>query len=211
MLVFAPPFRVREFHVLLLSLITLFAGPLLYLWLQRYGTLIETIDRLLVAVLLAIIVVLMVPEMFASLSWFAPGLVLLGYLLPGMLERIVNRAAQTMHIASLLAALIGLTVHALLDGAGLAGSKLQGNAGLAAVIIIHRFGVGMILWMIIRPAFGRRAAWVTLAVVSAATVAGFEFSARLLPLAGNTGIFAFQAVIVGTIVHSLVHRGHVHG
>lgn len=197
--------------MLLLSLVTLFAGPLLYLWLQRYGTLIQKLDRALVAVLLAIVVILMLPEMYATLAWFAPVLVLLGYLLPGLLERTIERAAKTMHLASLAAALVGLTVHALLDGAGLAGSKLQGNVGLAAVIILHRFGVGMILWMIIRPAFGNRAAWVTLAAVSGATVAGFEFSGRLLPLAGNVGIAGFQAVIVGTIVHSLVHRGHVHG
>jgi hypothetical protein len=98
----------------------------------------------------------------------------------------------------------------MLDGAGLAGSKIQGSMGLALVIILHRFGVGMILWMVMRPAFGRSAAWLTLGGVAAATIVGFEFSQAILPLAGDRSIAGFQAVIVGTIMHSLIHRGHVH-
>lgn len=196
--------------MLLLSLITLFAGPLIYIWLQDRHALARTFDRVLVVLLLLIIAVMLIPEMYEVLSWWAPTLVLLGYLLPGVLEKLVRRAAQQLHLASLVAAAVGLLVHALLDGAGLAGSRLQGSSGLALVIILHRFGVGMILWMVMRPAFGRRVAWLTLGGVAAATIVGFEFSGTLLPLAGDTAIAVFQAVIIGTIVHSLVHREHVH-
>lgn len=196
--------------MLLLSLITLFAGPLIYLWLQDRRSWAETFDRVLVALLLAIIAILLIPELFQVLAWIAPGLIFLGYLLPGLLEKLVRQAAQKLHLASLVAAAVGLLLHGMLDGAGLAGSKLQGSMGLALVIVLHRFGMGMILWMVMRPAFGRRYAWLTLGAVAAATIVGYEFSEILLPLAGDTGIAAFQAVIVGTIVHSLVHRGHVH-
>jgi hypothetical protein len=58
--------------------------------------------------------------------------------------------------------------------------------------------------------YGNRAAWITLAGMCAATVLGFEFSEILLPLAGDAFIVGMQAVIIGTIIHSLVHRGHVH-
>lgn len=200
-----------ESPLLLLSLITLFAGPLIYMWLQDHRLLAETVERVLVALLLVIIVALLVPEMFAVLAWFAPGLMVLGYLLPGLLEKLIRQAARTLHLASLVAAALGLLVHAMLDGAGLAGSKLQGSFGLALVIVLHRFGVGMILWMVMRPAFGRRIAWLTLGGVAAATIVGYEFSEKVLPMAGDKGIAAFQAVVIGTIVHSLVHRGHVHG
>lgn len=200
----------RDHALLLLSLITLFAGPLLYLWLQDHRLLADKVERVLVGFLLLIVVALLAPEMFEVLSWTAPALMVIGYLLPGMLEKLIQRAAKTLHLASLVAAAMGLLLHALLDGAGLAGSKLQGSLGLALVIVLHRFGVGMILWMVMRPAFGQRVAWLTLGGVAAATIIGYEFSARLLPLAGDTGIAAFQAVVIGTIVHSLVHREHVH-
>jgi hypothetical protein len=116
-----------------------------------------------------------------------------------------------LHLLSLYVALAGLLLHAVLDGAGLASSELRASITLAAAIILHRFGVGLTLWLIIEPAFGKRVGWLTLFAMAAATIIGFEFSGRLLPLAGDYFIVALQAMIIGTIFHSLVHRGHVHG
>jgi hypothetical protein len=41
-------------------------------------------------------------------------------------------------------------------------------------------------------------------------VLGFGFSERLLPLTGERFVAGIQGVIIGTIIHSLVYRGHVH-
>jgi hypothetical protein len=199
-----------EALLLLLSLITLFAGPLLFQWLSRSHAVARTLDRVIVAVLIVLVVVLLIPEIIQPLGLWAIGLVVVGYLLPGLLEKLVKQAAETMHLVSLYIALAGLMLHAILDGAGLAGSELHHHSSLATAIILHRFGMGLMLWMIIQPVFGRRAAWMTLFGMAAATILGFEFSERLLPLAGDTFITALQAVIIGTIIHSLVHRGHVH-
>ena len=196
--------------MLLLSLITLFAGPLLFQWLSGSHGLARTVERLIIAALVVLVVLLLIPEIIDPLGWLAPGLVLVGYLLPGLLEKMIKRAAETLHLLSLFVALAGLLLHALLDGAGLAGSELRATAGLAAAIVLHRFGMGLMLWLIIQPVFGNRAAWLTLFAMAGATILGFEFSARLLPLAGATVVAGVQALIIGTIIHSLVHRGHVH-
>ena len=196
--------------MLLLSLLTLFAGPLLFQWLKSAHVLARTLDRVVVAVLLVLVVVLLVPEIVEPLGWSAIGLVLLGYLLPWVLEKLVKQAAETLHLLSLYVALAGLLLHAMLDGAGLAGSHLHHSSGLGAAIVLHRFGMGLMLWMIIQPVFGKPVAWATLAGMAAATVFGFEFSGWLLPLAGDAVIVGVQAVVIGTIVHSLLHRGHVH-
>lgn len=196
--------------MLLLSLLMLFAGPLLFLWLSDSHKVAQTLDRAIVVVLVVMVVVLLVPEIIEPMGPWALALVVLGYLLPGLLEKLVNRAAETLHLYSLYVALAGLLVHAMLDGAGLAGSEIRPSVGLASAIILHRFGVGLMLWMIVQPVYGRRAAWLTLFGMAGATVLGFEFSERLLPLAGDHFIAGMQAVIIGTIVHSLVHREHVH-
>lgn len=196
--------------MLLLSLLTLFAGPLLFQWLSRSGRVARTLDRIIVVALIVLVVVLLVPDIIEPLGLAAPGFLLLGYLLPGLLERLIRRAAETLHLLSLGIALLGLLVHALLDGAGLAGSSLRAEPELAAAIILHRFGVGLMLWLIVQPVFGARSAWLTLFAMAAATIVGFEFSERLLPLAGDRVISAMQGVIVGTIIHGLVHREHVH-
>ena len=196
--------------MLLLSIITLFAGPLLFQWVSSSHPLAKTLDRVIVVVLIVLVVVLLVPDIIQPLGLSAPGFLLIGYLLPGLLERVIKRAAETLHLLSLYVALIGLILHAVLDGAGLAGSEMRDNSSLAVAIILHRFGMGLMLWLIMQPAFGKRVAWGILFAMAAATIIGFEFSERLLPYADDTLIAAVQGVIVGTIIHSLVHREHVH-
>lgn len=196
--------------MLLLSLITLFAGPLLYQWMRNAQLLASRLEWLIVIVLIGLVVLLLVPDILEPLGPAAAGLIVIGYLLPGLLEKLIKKAAEGLHLASLVFALIGLMLHALLDGAGLAGSELRSSAGLAAAIILHRFGVGLMLWLIVEPAFGRRAAWLTLFSIAAATIIGFEFSERFLPFAGDRLIAGVQGVIIGTIIHGLIHRGHVH-
>jgi hypothetical protein len=196
--------------MLLLSLLMLFAGPLFYQWIQQGGWFARTLDRSIVILLVVIISVFLIPEIIEPLGWMALALVLAGYALPSLLESLVTRAAETFHLLSLFLALAGLMLHALLDGAGLAGSKLGASTGLALAIILHRFGVGLMLWMIMQPAFGKRVAWLTLFALAGATVLGYEFSDRVLPLAGEKTVTMVQALIIGTIIHSLIHRGHVH-
>jgi len=194
--------------VLLLSLLTTFAGPALVLWLSRGGKLAKTLDQLIVAVLIVLVVALLLPEAVAALGWFSVLLVLAGYLLPGILEFSIRRAAETLHLASLGFALLGLILHEMMDGAGLAGSELGAGDSLGWAIILHRFGVGLMLWMMVQPVFGVRVAWATLVGMAAATVLGYGFSERLLPLAGEQAVVILQALITGTIIHSLVHRAH---
>ena len=195
--------------MLLLSLITLFAGPLLFQWVASAHPLARTLDRIIVLVLVLLVALLLIPDIIEPLSWWAPAFLVLGYLLPSLLERVIRRAAETLHLLSLYVALLGLLLHAVLDGAGLAESELRASGSLAAAIILHRFGMGLTLWLIMQPVFGNRIAWATLFAMAASTIIGFEFSERLLPYADDTLIAAVQGVIVGTIIHSLVHREHV--
>jgi len=195
--------------LLLLSLITLFAGPLLFQWVASAHPLARTLDRIIVVVLVLLVALLLIPDIIEPLGWWALAALVLGYLLPSLLEKVIRRAAETLHLLSLYVALLGLLLHAVLDGAGLAESELQSSGSLAAAIILHRFGMGLTLWLIMQPVFGNRVAWATLFAMAAATILGFEFSERLLPYADDTLIAAVQGVIVGTIIHSLVHREHV--
>lgn len=195
--------------MLLLSLITLFAGPLLFQWVASAHPLARTLDRIIVVVLVLLVALLLIPDIIEPLGWWALAALVLGYLLPSLLEKVIRRAAETLHLLSLYVALLGLLLHAVLDGAGLAESELRASGSLAAAIILHRFGMGLTLWLIMQPVFGNRVAWATLFAMAAATILGFEFSERLLPYADDTLIAAVQGVIVGTIIHSLVHREHV--
>ncbi len=194
--------------MLLLSILTLFVGPLLYHWLRQGGLIARTFDRFIVAVLVGVIVLLLIPEVLHHMGWIAVLLALIGYLVPGLLEHAIKRAARVFHLFSLVIALVGLTLHALLDGAGLAAGGGGDHPGLSLAIVLHRFGVGLAIWLMVQPAYGRQAAWSVLVLVCIATLLGFYGSERALPMAGEDAFHYLQALIVGAIVHSLVHRTH---
>jgi hypothetical protein len=182
--------------VLFLSIVILFAGPLLYQWLRRGGFIAKAFDKLIIAALVVLIAFLLIPESWVDLGIWSLVLMLGGYLAPGLLEQMVKKAAHAFHTASLVLALVGLALHAMLDGAALTGAHDAHHGNLMLAIVLHRFGVGMMLWMIVQPAYGKRAAYGVLGFVALATLVGFLLSEFTL------------ALIIGMIVHSLVHRGH---
>lgn len=198
--------------MLILSVIALFAGPVLYLWLRAGGGIARTVDRALVIVLVAVVVFLLVPETLEAMGAWAVLVIAAGYFVPWLLELAVRRAAHAFHMFSLLLTLAGLMLHALLDGAGLAsdGGGAGSTGALALAIVLHRFGVGLVIWMVVQPAFGRRLAFGVLVLMAAATVVGYLVSEPIVGLEGEGMVHLLHALITGTIIHSLVHRGHVH-
>lgn len=198
--------------LLLLSIIALFAGPLLYQWLRKGGRVARTVETTVVAILVLVVVFLLVPDTYHELGMLSVALILAGYLVPGLLEMAVRRAAHAFHVMSLVLALLGLIAHAMLDGAGLVtGNEGQASASLGLAIVLHRFGMGLVLWFMVQPVFGRRWALAVLSLVSIATIAGYWLSAPLLALDDAGIVHIVEPLIIGTIIHSLVHRGHAHG
>jgi hypothetical protein len=54
--------------VLLLSLMTLFAGPLMFQWLSRSHRVARILDRVIVVALIGLVALSLVPEIVASLA-----------------------------------------------------------------------------------------------------------------------------------------------
>lgn len=196
--------------MLLLSIIALFAGPLLYQWLRRGGLIARTVETGIVAILVLVVIFLLVPHSLEEMGFLAIALIAAGYLVPGLLEMAVRRAAHAFHVISLLLALFGLIAHAMLDGAGLVSAPGDNLTTLGIAIVLHRFGMGLVLWFMVQPVFGRRAAVAVLVMVSLATVAGYWLSEPLLQMDNHGLLHVVEPLIVGMIIHSLVHRGHAH-
>jgi hypothetical protein len=194
--------------VLLLSIISLFVGPLLYQWLRRGGFIAKAFDSLIVGILILLMAFLLIPESWVQLGYWSIALMLTGYLVPGLLEHLVKKAAHTFHLVSLLLALAGLALHAMLDGAALIAVNGVDNSNLALAIVLHRFGVGMMLWMMVQPVFGKRIAFLILGFVGLATIGGYGLSETVQAVEGGYLTPYIQALIIGMIVHSLVHRSH---
>jgi len=193
------------FQVLLLSIIALFIGPALYLWLRKGGFVVRAFDSLLVAVLIVLMAFLLIPQSWSALGIWSLILILSGFSVPGLLENLVKKAAHTFHLISLLLALAGLALHAILDGAALA---ISAQSNLPLAIVLHRFGVGLMLWMMVTPVFGKYVAFGVLGFVGLATLGGYLLEDMVLHLQGDDTMSVVQALIIGMIIHSLVHRNH---
>ena len=194
--------------MLLLSIISLFIGPILYQWMRRGGIAAKAFDSVIITVLILLMAFFLIPESWAELGYGSIALILAGYLLPGVLEHLIKRVAHTLHLVSLLLALAGLALHAMLDGAALNAGDDALSSNLSLAIVIHRFGVGMMIWMMVQPLFGRQIAFGVLGFAALATVGGYLLSEILLGLEGDYAMSVIQALIIGMIVHSLIHRSH---
>jgi len=194
--------------VLLLSIISLFIGPILYQWLRQGGFVAKAFDSLIIAALIVLMAFLLIPESWQALGYWSVALILAGYLLPGFLEQLIKKAAHTFHLVSLVLALVGLALHAMLDGAALTVGHGAVTSNLSLAIVLHRFGVGMMLWMMVQPVFGKRAAFAVLGFVSLATLFGYLLSEVVLGMEEDYILSVIQALIIGMIVHSLIHRSH---
>lgn len=194
--------------MLLLSIVSLFIGPMLYLWLRKGGFVAKAFDSVIVVVLIVLMAFLLIPESWAELGYWSVALMFAGYLLPGLLEGLIKKAAHTLHLISLMLALAGLALHAMLDGAALMMGNGDAGSGLGLAIVLHRFGVGLMLWMMVQPVFGKHVAFAVLGFVGLATISGFLLSETILGLEGDYAISLLQALIIGMIGHSLIHRSH---
>lgn len=194
--------------MLLLSIIVLFIGPLLYQWLRGGGFIAKAFDSLIIAALVILVAFLLIPESWAELGYWSLALILSGYLAPGLLEKLIKKAAHAFHTVSLLLALLGLGLHAMLDGAALTSMNGGAHSHLPLAIVLHRFGVGIMLWMMVQPAYGRRAATAVLGFVGLVTVGGYLLSEVVLGIEGAGFMAVLQTLIIGMILHSLIHRSH---
>ena len=197
--------------MLLLSIASLFIGPMLYLLLRKGGFVAKAFDSVIIVALIVLMAFLLIPESWAELGYLSVALMFTGYLLPGLLESLIKKAAHTLHLISLMLALVGLALHAMLDGAALMIGHGGMGSSLGLAIVLHRFGVGLMLWMMVQPVFGKRVAFAVLGFVGAATVAGYFLSETILHLEGDDAMSILQALIIGMIVHNLIHRSHGDG
>ena len=197
--------------LLVLSVAALLAGPVFYYQLRRGGLVARTVDHTFALALAALVLVVLMPETLSETGWIGIPLVLFGYAAPVLVERGIHNAARLAHVATLTVAAIGLGLHSVLDGAGLAGAETQIDSILPVVIIMHRLTVGMVLWFILEPAFGRRITFSILGFVALGTVIGYQLVVQSGEFAAGVLTYYLQAVILGTVIHGLIHRNHLAG
>ncbi len=192
-----------------LSILALAAGPLLFRLTRLSRPAAAGLDGFVRVAVAGLLLVHVMPEAFEVSGWAAAAAFLAGLLVPLGLHRAMRGTGGTGLLAELGLAVTAFALHAFLDGAALV--EHDEHAGfssrmLAAAVVLHRLPVGIGVWWLVRPRFGRTAAFSVLGILAAATAAGSLFHESALAGAGSTGLAAFQAFMAGALLHVVV--GH---
>jgi hypothetical protein len=193
------------------TIAALLCGPLLYAVAKRRPKLVKVMDGFVLVSVTALVLIEVLPETYAKAGLWSLVFLSLGLLGPTLLEHLLTRARREAHIAAMIVAALGLMIHSFGDGAALSPAGGQGNLALAAGVAIHSVPVGLAVWWLMFPVFGKLLPAITLAAMCASTVAGYFFGVEISAGIDPRFWASFQALVAGSILHVVFGRPHAQG
>ena len=207
-------------------------GVLLYAWLHERPSLARAVDISVYVGVPLLVAWQVLPRAWDQGSPLPVVAVLLGLGAVTATERVLHRLAAHKFAArtddaAIVATLLGIGLHALLEGTALAADTIvvaviffveitattPGYDALAANIAIHRILVGLVIWWLVRPRHGPVLAALAVATIPVATVIGYLAAADVVASA-RPGVVLYHSFVAGTLLHVVFHQGrrdHDHG
>lgn len=195
-----------------LSILALFLGPLTYRLLQRQPGWLDLLDAFIFVTISGLVLFHILPELLHSGGLLVLVIMLLGLLAPSWIEKYFHKVAHQAHQATLLLGVLGLVLHASIDGSVLLVEQGDETGWLLALgVLLHRFPIGITIWWLLRPQYGRLFPLVILCGMSIATLVGAFFAGHSLAQLDGQGMAWLQAFVMGSIMHVVLHRPYLHG
>jgi hypothetical protein len=197
---------------LIASIFALGVGPLIY---QTFGPLRRT-DRIVSGFILVVITATLLfevlPEAFEVIGYTAIVLAFIGFAGPTIIERLFAKSANQTHMLTIVLGILGLVIHASIDGAALFDSHTSHHhENLSLAIILHRLPVGLTIWWLLKPLIGERMALATIVMMALATAGGYALGMQLIAYHQSTAFVVLQAFISGSLLHVVLHKPHDDG
>lgn len=189
---------------LIASLLALLVGPLVFERARR-AWMLAGLDAFALVAVGGLVSVHILPQCFARGGWWAAPVLALGLFGPGLLCGSRLLSGRSGSRVTLPLALLGIALHALLDGVALSGTGEALDA-LAMAVVLHRVSDGLGIWWLARPAYGKRTALVLLGTLAAFSVVGFGFGETISRGASHTWFWLLQALIAGSLLHVILRH-----
>lgn len=197
---------------LVTSLGLLFVAPFLYSAAIRVKNVWAAVEKMMNIVVTALVVLHLLPESIHILGWSAVLCAFVGLFLPGALERLWKKGADSVHSITILLALVGLFIHGLMDGAALATPVTSTNS-LPLAVVLHTLPSGMLICSIFYPRSRKFVPPILLLTLGLSTLIGYFAGIHYFSLQQNAWFFAsFQAFVAGSFLHITfdLHEPHNH-
>ena len=202
--------------LLILSIITLVVAPTVAAMVPRESPTFRAIDGYILITVGGLALLELLPNAVNSLGWIALLAALFGLMIPTYLESRIH--ARTAHRGVIAFVLLGLALHAAMDGAALGISEVQHGDGhhggghtlelMSLGVILHRIPLGLLLWWVVRPLYGIRGVGVVIGLVCGATIVGYVSGDTIFDGLPPEGLALFVAVVAGALLHVLLHSFH---
>lgn len=197
--------------LLLMSLLALFAGPLLFYFARTKDALMKGLDGFVLVAICGLVFLHILPHTVEEIGWIAIVVILTSLLLPTFIERLKTKLSRPTHTLTLILALLGIALHAFTDGMALSTPiPTHGFGGnmLPMAVILHRVPDGLTIWWLTRPHYGNWAAARTILIMAVATVLGYFLGQTVFAHLSHTGVGVFEAVVGGSLLHVIFHHDH---
>jgi len=192
--------------IVILSALVLLAAPLLARLVQRMPALKGGIDGFVLITVLGLIILTLLPEALQHGGLLALGIAFMGFILPWASEFLFHKTEEITHRIVMLVATLALIIHAASDGAILAWARDSVHGSFVATgILLHRVGVAIAVWWLLRPILTTIGGFAVLAAMGAMTLVAYFmvlFAGEWynIPLAGY-----WQAFAAGSLLHVVMH------
>jgi uncharacterized membrane protein YraQ (UPF0718 family) len=189
---------------LIASLAALVVGPLVFER-TRGPWALAALDAFALVAVGGLVSVHILPQCFEQSGWLAAPALALGLFGPGLLCGSRLLSGRTGSRITLPLALLGIALHALLDGVALGGSGETLDA-LALAIVLHRVSDGLGIWWLARPAYGKPTAMALLGTLALFSVVGFVLRPEIVAGTSQPWFWLLQALIAGSLLHVILRH-----
>jgi len=197
--------------LLTLSIFALFLGPITYRLLQRQPGWLDLLDAFIFVSISGLVLFHILPELLYEGGLLVLVLTGLGLLMPSLIEKYFHKAADKAHNTTLLLGVLGLVLHASIDGTVLLTDQSNHTGWLLALgVLLHRFPVGLTIWWLLRPQYGVVLPFIVLTSMAAATLLGASYAELSMAQLDGQLLAWFQAFVMGSIMHVVLHRPYLH-
>lgn len=186
------------------ALLAPLAGVLIYVTMHHRARTVRLLDAAVIVALPLLVAIQVLPHAWADRSLVPVVVVALGAGLVAVVERLSHTLARHTDDVTILFAVLGLSVHALVEGSALTAGA---SPAFVMAVVVHRVALGLLIWWLVAPRHGAAMAFAGIAAIICATLAGYLVGAGLMTELAVVDGRLLEAFVAGTLLHVVLHQG----
>lgn len=186
------------------ALLAPLAGVLIYVTMHHRARTVRLLDTTVIVALPLLVAVQVLPHAWGERGLVPVVMVAFGAGLVALVERLSHTLARYTDDVTILFAVLGISVHALLEGSALTAGA---SPAFVLAVVVHRVAIGLLIWWLVVPRHGVRAAGAGVGAIIAATLAGYVVGTGVMADLAFVDSHLLEAFVAGTLLHVVLHQG----